>query len=424
MPEQADRAPKELSIAKNTLYNTVGSGFYLVCQWLITVLAGRLGSVESGGILTLAMSVTNIFYTLSVFGVRNYQVSDFQGKYAPEDYVFARLATCGSALVLCALYCLFQPAWTRYETVCVAVYMIFRTGEALSDENQALQQNAGRMDYVCLSFLARGVLMLGSFVGVMLWKKDLLTAFCAMSVSTGLVVLFYEFPVSRRLTAFRVEPRWKSGAALLRENIPLMLNTLMMTACVSVPRTALKRICGNWWLGIYGFIAAPAAVAQSAALWLFMPSLTAFGRYWHEKDKASFMRLHRRILILLGALSAVILLAGKLFGGWALNLLFGAEVAAQEALLLPTLATTVLIAGEYYLSALLTVARNMRIILISNAAGMVLTLALTNAMIQKWGAAGVNGVICVSMGTMVLIQAVGLHFCLKRRFDGKAGAKD
>ncbi len=405
---------KPLSIARNTAYNTVGSCFYLACQWLITVLVSRLGGVEAGGILTLAMSVTNMFYTLSIFGVRTFQVSDYQKKYGTGDYAAARLVCCGASLALCAVYSALNPGHTGYEAACVTVYMIFRTGEALSDENQAIQQVAGRMDYVCWSFLARGILLLGSFWGAMAWTGDLLTAFGAMSVTTGLVVLLYEFPVSRRLDPFRIRLRGRVCTALLRENLPLMLNTLMMTVCVSVPRTALKALWGNWWMGIYGFIAAPAAVVQSAALWLFMPSLSAFGKYWAEGNRKEFLRLHRRILLLLGIMTAGILIGAKLFGRQALGLLYGPEAAEQEALILPTLATTMLIAAEYYLSALLTVVRNMRMIFLSNAAGTVLTLALSDAVIRPYGAQGVNGMICLGMGTMVIIQAAALAVSLKK----------
>ena len=29
---------KKLSIAQNAMYNTIGSCFYLACQWLVTVM--------------------------------------------------------------------------------------------------------------------------------------------------------------------------------------------------------------------------------------------------------------------------------------------------------------------------------------------------------------------------------------------------
>ena len=68
-----------LSVRQNTLWYTAGYLTYLVVQWLITVLAVRLGSYEDGGVLSLAISLSNFFFTVCTFGLRNFQVSDMKG---------------------------------------------------------------------------------------------------------------------------------------------------------------------------------------------------------------------------------------------------------------------------------------------------------------------------------------------------------
>ena len=365
---------RKLSIAQNTVYNTAGSCFYLVCQWLLTVLAVRLGSVESGGILAVAMSVTNVLFTLSTFGIRTFQVSDVRRKYSVDTYVTTRLLTCGFGLLLCGIYCLADGSRSREEAACILVYMLFRVSEALSDENQAVQQTEGRMDTVFWSFVLRGILLIASFSLVLKTTGRLLWAFAAMAAATNAVVLFFEFPVSRKLSGFRLRWNLPASLRLLGENVPLMLNSLLMAFLVTIPRTRLDALMGNYVMGIYGSIAAPAAVVQSAALWLFTPSLTAFAEHWDRGDRAAFYRLHHRMLLLLLGAAAVCLVGAKLLGRWGLGLLFGPEIAAEEALLVPTLLTTVLIAGEYYLSALLTVCRKLRSIVVSNLAAMAVTL--------------------------------------------------
>ena len=64
---------KKISMKASILWNSWGSIFYLGCQWLLTVLVVRLAGVEESGILSLAMSVSNIWYSLAVYGMRNYQ---------------------------------------------------------------------------------------------------------------------------------------------------------------------------------------------------------------------------------------------------------------------------------------------------------------------------------------------------------------
>ena len=406
---------KKLSISQNAFFNTVGSCFYLVCQWLITVLVIRLGSVEYGGTLSLCMSVTNIFFTLSTFGIHGYQVTDYNRKYSSGEYVTTRLFTCSVAVVLCILYNLISPQ-THYETVCIIVYMLFRVGEALSDVNQGIQQVSERMDYVCWSSVMRGVLLIGSFAGAMLLTHDLLTAIGAMAVSTGLVVLLYEFPVCRKLDNVTLRFNLRKSLALLWDNWPLMANSLLMVLLVSLPRTKLNAMWGPYWMGIYGSVAAPAAIVQSAIPWLYNPALIVFARYWSEKDKTGYLKLHRRMLLLLFGTAAIAFIGAAVLGHWGLNLLFGEEVAAHDHLLLPTLATTTLIAAEYYLGALLTVTRRLKSIVAANAVALAVTLIFSDMLIRPYGPNGVNLIVCISMAVNCIILYAMLLRARKQNF--------
>ena len=58
---------KKISMKASILWNSWGSIFYLGCQWLLTVLVVRLAGVEESGILSLAMSVSNIWYSLEYY---------------------------------------------------------------------------------------------------------------------------------------------------------------------------------------------------------------------------------------------------------------------------------------------------------------------------------------------------------------------
>lgn len=64
------------NIKKNVIWNTCGSVFYSLCQWLLTAIVIRGASYEAGGVLSLAMTTSSSFSAISLFSMRNYQVSD------------------------------------------------------------------------------------------------------------------------------------------------------------------------------------------------------------------------------------------------------------------------------------------------------------------------------------------------------------
>ena len=49
---------KKLSLQSSIAWNSIGSIFYLGCQWLMTVLVVWIAGLETAGILSLAMSVS------------------------------------------------------------------------------------------------------------------------------------------------------------------------------------------------------------------------------------------------------------------------------------------------------------------------------------------------------------------------------
>ena len=195
---------KKLSVGQNTLFNSVGSLYYLGCQWLLTVLVVRLGSYESAGILSLCMSITNLFYTLASFGIRDFQVSDYNGKYSPAQYVSTRLLTCTVSAGLCCAVVGLNRGYTGYEAACIIVYMLYRVAEALVDTFQAMEQKAERMDYNFISFVLRGTLLLVGFSAVLYLTKNLLLAIASIAVTSFAVVLLFDVPIGKKLTGFRL----------------------------------------------------------------------------------------------------------------------------------------------------------------------------------------------------------------------------
>ena len=408
---------KKLSVGQNTLFNSAGSLYYLACQWLITVLVVRLSGYEDAGTLSLCMSITNMFYTLASFGMRDFQVSDYTGKYSPGQYVTTRLLTCTAAAVLCCGFVGLNRGYTGYEAACIILYMLFRVAEALVDTFQAMEQQAERMDYNFISFLLRGTFLLGGFSLILWLTQNLLLAILCITLTSFAVVLLFDFPVGRRLTGFRLTFSFQVSRQLLWECMPLMCNSFLTTAVISVPRSILEGIWGSYIMGIYASIATPATIVQSGAIWLYTPVITVFTRHYARRDARAYYTLYHKIWALLAAAFAVVFVVAGLLGRWGLGLLFDEAVVEYAGLLLPVLGTTALIACAYFLGALITITRKLKVILIGNAVAAVLAAALSLPLIRSFGMNGVNYVIYISMGANVLILFIALTCILRRHFQ-------
>lgn len=150
---------KKISMKASILWNSWGSIFYLGCQWLLTVLVVRLAGVEESGILSLAMSVSNIWYSLAVYGMRNYQVSDVTDKYKNGTYIFSRWITGFLSLAGCVIYTA-VISYSLEQKLCILIYFLYKLTEAYFDIYAGIYQKEWRMDFIGKSMTARGVLTL------------------------------------------------------------------------------------------------------------------------------------------------------------------------------------------------------------------------------------------------------------------------
>ena len=116
---------ERLSIKRNMLYHSAGSLFYLGCQWLISVLAVRLGSYETGGMFSLSVQLTNFFYVIATFSMRVFQASDTQGRFSASRYVSTRIMTASVAFALCCLFSFGSVQYSSVQQWSIVLYMGF-----------------------------------------------------------------------------------------------------------------------------------------------------------------------------------------------------------------------------------------------------------------------------------------------------------
>lgn len=405
---------KQRSLGRNMLLNSVGSLFYLICQWLLTVLVVPLGSFTDAGMLTLAISLTNVFFTLGTFGIRVFQVSDSRGEHTPSLYISTRVLTCLTATGLCMLFTLGHRQYSTAQMLCIMLYMLHRAGEALVDVLAGEEQKAYRFDYVGLSFLLRGAAMLGVFAAVMALTRNLPLALALMSAATLAVTLLCDARWVRRLTGFRLHLSLRESLPLLRQAWPLMLNSALLTLIAALPRYALEMSHGSELLGYFGSVSTPAVIIQAGCSFIYTPLVAPLTERFSRGDYSGFRTMALKAL--LGALgfAACMFLGAALLGRWGLQLLFGTEILPYAGYLLPVLGSTLCISLTYYFEVLLTIGRRLKTMTVIHLCAALAAAAVSALAVPALGIDGVLLALYVSMGGDMLAMGLATAVMYRR----------
>lgn len=341
------------NVKVNIMWNTFGTVFYCIAQWLITILVVRIDSFEASGQLSLAMTTSSSFATISLFSMRNYQVSDVDEKYKTRHYIGSRIITCIVAFVLCMGYS-WLSGYSLYQTGCVAFFMLIKVVEGVIDVLHGINQKYERYDIIGKSYFARGFATVGLFAIVLYMTHDMLITLGVVVVGNLVIALWWDFLGTWKLERLEAVVKDKQVMTLLITCVPLAIFSFFLSMENLIPKTFLQNMYGDEALGIYSSIASPTLVVQVGAQVVFSPLLPMFTRVYNDGDYKKFQNMFHKVLLVLVGTCAVVAFAAAIVGRWGLNLLFGEVILQYYELFMPIVFSTIGMALIWVLQAIVT----------------------------------------------------------------------
>lgn len=370
------------------LWNSIGIAGYFGCQWLLTVLVVHLNSgYTEAGILSLAMSVTTALYGCATLNLRTFQVSALEEPFTDGDFLINRLLASGVSFLLCVFFVVYKD-YSWQESLCILAFMAVRVSEALSDVLQGIAQKAWRLDIAGKSFLLRGIAGLIAFLCGELFFGNLLVAILLMAASAYLIIFLYDFQMCKSSIQIDFSFTKRGVLGLLKVGIPLAAYGIFLNATSTVPRIQIEAQYGQELLGIFSSVATPTVLIPQLAGFIFNPLMGVFATYRKAGDKHSLYRLFVSCAGAITLIGALALVAGYLFGEWALALLFGNTIRDYTGLLIPIIGTAILTAVIWLLCGILIVFKDYCILAGIAFASLVVCFFLSSPLVAANGLIG------------------------------------
>lgn len=402
-----------LSMKRNMLWNSAGSFTNLLAQWLITVLVVRIASgYDAAGLYSLAVSVYGIFAPVAQYRMYTYQISDTRHENTVGEYFTLRVITNGIALVACFGYALLTCPLSAVPAI--MLYGLFKSAALLIDVFHACDQRHYRMDYIGISLAMQGVSSLAIFALAFSLTQNLEITLALMSLALLVIGLVYDMPRSNGFEKLRLGITWRKTRYLLLKCLPIVIGALAMAAAVSAPRQYLFDAMGEAALGVYASVAAPVAIIQTGASYIYYPLIGYFADYYDRGEKRKLIGLLLRVtggIALVGVACAVLL---ELFGAPILEMFFANNIGQYAYLLVPMIVSAMITAYVWFLNDLLIAVRDFRGNLIGSIVPLVVALACMVPFVQWWGMNGVSFTAIASYLAAAVSMGASFLACLKK----------
>ena len=407
----------EQQMRRNVLFNTVGSLLFYICQAAITLLVTALAGAEANGLLATAMTISNVCLSVASYGMRTFQVSDLNGKYTDRTYLTSRYITLSVAGFGCLVFS-FVNSYSAQQRWVIVLYTAYRLIESWSDVWHAYLQKNERIDIVGISFGVRGIVTAATVTLGLLLTKNLIVTLAVLFALNALYVLVVDIPLARKRADF-TQTGGAAVSALLLECLPLAVYAALNTSIASVPRYYCERILGTVKIGYFNNVFLPVMILQVAVIYLFVPFITTFARLWTQRDKAGYYRGLRMLGLCLVGMWILGAVGVALLGRWGLSILYPTSpvILDYAPLLQPLVVATVLTVFATVLCHLLTIAREMKGLIIGNLVGLCAALLGSPALLHRFDVYGAAYATILGIGVQGIALFAFLLVRCKRHFN-------
>lgn len=402
----------ELSIKQNMLWNMAGSIASLVCQYLITVLVVRLSSgLDDAGLYSLAMSIYGIFSPIANYGIYSYLATDIRNEYSLGEYITLVMITSSICVLLVTFYSVLtcrENAWGV-----IVAYIIYRIAGIILDIMHAYDQKRHRMDIIGISLALQGILSLVLFAVFFSFTESLVSTLLLMTLGTLIVAATFDIPKTLKLTTIHLGISKPKAIRLLKSCLPIVLANVAFGAVPSIPRQYLSAICGDATLGIYASVAAPVAIIQTGATYIYNPLISYFAEYIASGNRLDFIRMLKRTLLGIAAIGIVCTLGIYLLAYPVLNVLYGKAVAAYSYLMYPLVISSLLLGMQGFFNNLLIAMRTTRSMLASSIISLIISLIICTPLVDAFTMNGTTAALALSCLAGIIYSA----YCIKMQLE-------
>lgn len=408
------------AFASDAMYNTLGNMVYFFCLWIITILVVRLSDYENAGILSVAMTTSNIFFVIANYGMRSFQASDINIEYTNRQYLFSRYVTVTIGTISCLLFAKIS-GYDGEHFEAILFFMLYKALEAFSDVLFGIMQRGHRLKTAGISLIAKGVLSVVAFVIGMLITNEMSFALLLMFLTSLLTVLLYDIPQTLRVdvSIFRFKKEdIKLCFFLLKACFAMFLVSVAPMILQAIPKLSFEKMYSAAELGIYSSVSAPTVVLSTLVSCIMIPFLPQFASAIYNEDRKKLLRLLLSFVIAVISLGALASIAAVCFGGFALSILYGDELHNYNMLLMYSICSVTLTGLLYCFNALFISGRKIPLLAAIYIVADFICYLISPSLITSRGIYGITDSLLITQllqCTVLILLSIRLFFKVKRR---------
>ena len=317
------------NIKKDYLWNSLGSLLQSAISPVLLIVITRLNGIDDSGLFSFALSLSVVFWAVSLWGGRTYQVSDVKREFSSGGYVAVRfiasLIVAISAVVFCVL-----NGYNATKTGLIMILVTFKMLESIADSLYGVLQIHHKLYVAGMSLTMKAMLGFAAFMAVDIVTKNVIYGTLAILLVNVLIIFLYDILWVRRVEVINVSKKLckeyiAQAIAIMKHTSAVFVVMFLTMFSLNIPRYFLDKSHPDQ-IGYFGIMAMPITLLGLFISFIIQPNVVNLSELLAKgklKEFAQIVSKINHITFGIGVLSVVL---SYLVGVWVLNTIFGINI--------------------------------------------------------------------------------------------------
>lgn len=394
---------------KDYIWNSIGSFLQSAISPILLIVITRLNGVGDSGLFSFAMSLSVVFWAISLWGGRTYQVSDVKKEFSSGDYIVVRFISSLIVAVFSISFCILS-GYDLIKTELIMVLVSFKILESIADSMYGVLQIHNKLYIVGISLTMKSVFGFIIFAIVDILTKNIVHGALSIFIVNIAVVIFYDIPWMKHVESVGLTKKnIMQAEKIMKKTAEVFVIVFLTMFSLNIPRYFLDKYHYDQ-IGYFGIMAMPITLLTLFISFVLQPNVVNLSELLKEKKVKEFTKIVSKIDFITFTLGILFVVSSYLIGVWVLNTVFGIDINNFRIDL------TIMVIGAVA-NAFVSIYVNLLIIL-RRFKGQFYTLLVTNILavilsIYLIDRLAMLGSVLVFM-TISFLQAIILLFIYKR----------
>ena len=310
---------------KDYIWNSIGSFLQSAISPILLIVITRLNGVGDSGLFSFAMSLSVVFWAISLWGGRTYQVSDVKKEFSSGDYIVVRFISSLIVAVFSISFCILS-GYDLIKTELIMVLVSFKILESIADSMYGVLQIHNKLYIVGISLTIKSVFGFIIFAIVDILTKNIVYGALSIFLVNIAVVIFYDIPWMKHVESVGLTKKnIMQAGKIMKKTAEVFVVVFLTMFSLNIPRYFLDKYHYDQ-IGYFGIMAMPITLLTLFISFVLQPNVVNLSELLKKKKIKEFTKIVSKIDIITFTLGILFVVSSYLIGVWALNTVFGIDI--------------------------------------------------------------------------------------------------